>query len=84
MPQARRKLPIGIQTFAQMVGGDYYYVDKTPFAHRLIEQGKYYFVAGITVTTGWVKRFITPLICCCSSPNVSSGPGGLKPGRRPF
>jgi hypothetical protein len=45
MPQARRKLPIGIQTFAQMVGGDYYYVDKTPFAHRLIEQGKYYFLS---------------------------------------
>ena len=42
---ARRKLPIGIQTFAQMVGEGYYYVDKTPFAHRLSERGKYYFLS---------------------------------------
>jgi hypothetical protein len=45
MPNARRKLPIGIQTFAQIVSEDYYYVDKTPFAHRLIEGGKYYFLS---------------------------------------
>ncbi|MDS4071096.1 MAG: ATP-binding protein [Candidatus Competibacter sp.] len=45
MTLARRKLPIGIQTFAQIGGEDYYYVDKTPFAHRLIEQGKYYFLS---------------------------------------
>lgn len=42
---ARRKLPIGIQTFAQIVGEDYYYVDKTPFAYHLIEHGKYYFLS---------------------------------------
>ncbi len=45
MPDTRRKLPIGIQTFAQIVSEDYYYVDKTPFVHRLIESGKYYFLS---------------------------------------
>jgi len=42
MSPARHKLPIGIQTFAQIMSEDYYYVDKTRFAHRLIEHGKYY------------------------------------------
>ena len=45
MPPNRRKLPIGIQTFAQIAGEGYYYVDKTPFAHHLIESGKYYFLS---------------------------------------
>ncbi len=45
MPPVRRKLPIGIQTFAQIVNEDYYYVDKTPFAHRLVASGKYYFLS---------------------------------------
>ena len=29
MPLARRKLPIGIQTFAKIRADDHYYVDKT-------------------------------------------------------
>ncbi|EWH02963.1 ATP-binding protein [Halomonas sp. BC04] len=41
----RRKLPIGIQTFADIIEGGYYYVDKTPHIHRLIEEGKYYFLS---------------------------------------
>ncbi|WP_338114225.1 ATP-binding protein [Thiorhodococcus mannitoliphagus] len=45
MTQARRKLPIGIQTFAEIIGEGHYYVDKTGLAHRLIEQGKYYFLS---------------------------------------
>jgi hypothetical protein len=45
MPDHRRKLPIGVQTFAQIISEDYYYVDKTPLAHRLIEKGKYYFLS---------------------------------------
>ncbi len=45
MPPTRRKLPIGVQTFAQIVSEDYYYVDKTPFVHHLIENGKYYFLS---------------------------------------
>ena len=41
----RRKLPIGIQTFREIREGDCYNVDKTGFALRLIEQGKYYFLS---------------------------------------
>ena len=37
----RRALPIGIQTFRQIREGDCYYVDKTGFALRLIDEGKY-------------------------------------------
>lgn len=40
-----RKLPIGIQDFSEIVGGDYIYVDKTEYYHRLITQGKYYFLS---------------------------------------
>jgi len=41
----RRLLPIGIQTFREIRERDCYYVDKTGFALRLIEQGKYYFLS---------------------------------------
>lgn len=42
---SRRMLPIGVQTFREIREGDCYYVDKTGFALRLIEQGKYYFLS---------------------------------------
>jgi hypothetical protein len=43
---ARRKLPIGIQTFRKIrEANDYYYVDKTGFAIDLIEQGSCYFLS---------------------------------------
>jgi hypothetical protein len=41
----RRLLPIGIQTFREIRERNCYYVDKTGFALRLIEQGKYYFLS---------------------------------------
>ncbi len=41
----RKKLPIGVQTFAKIRGDDYYYVDKTPYALKLIEEGSYYFLS---------------------------------------
>jgi hypothetical protein len=44
MPK-RKKLPIGIQTFREIREGGYYYVDKTGFALRLIDEGKYYFLS---------------------------------------
>jgi len=40
----RLKLPIGIQTFAKLREDGCYYVDKTGFALRLIEQGTHYFL----------------------------------------
>jgi hypothetical protein len=41
----RRKLPIGIQTLRRMREEGAYYVDKTPYAVRLAEQGSYYFLS---------------------------------------
>jgi hypothetical protein len=41
----RKKLPIGIQTFRKMREDDYYYVDKTPLAMRLIEEGSHFFLS---------------------------------------
>jgi hypothetical protein len=42
---ARRKLPIGIQTFSEIIQEGHYYVDKTGMAVDLVEQGKYYFLS---------------------------------------
>jgi len=40
-----KKLPIGIQTLSHIIEGGYVYVDKTPYAFRMIDQGKYYFLS---------------------------------------
>jgi Predicted AAA-ATPase/PD-(D/E)XK nuclease superfamily len=45
MTATRRKLPIGIQTFTEIISEGHYYVDKTAFAYRLIDEGKYYFIS---------------------------------------
>ena len=42
---ARRKLPIGIQTFREIREDNCYYVDKTGMAVDLVEAGKYYFLS---------------------------------------
>ncbi|MCU0933969.1 MAG: ATP-binding protein [Thiobacillaceae bacterium] len=42
---SRKKLPIGIQTFRKLREEGCYYVDKTAFALRLIEQGSHYFLS---------------------------------------
>ncbi|MEB3221908.1 MAG: AAA family ATPase, partial [Candidatus Sericytochromatia bacterium] len=41
----RKRLPIGIQTFREIREEGHYYVDKTPFVLRLIDQGKPYFLS---------------------------------------
>ena len=41
----RRKLPIGIQTFREIREEGCYYVDKTAFAKRLVDEGKHYFLS---------------------------------------
>ena len=41
----RRKLPLGIQTFREIRSGDYYYVDKTAYVGRLLDEGKHYFLS---------------------------------------
>ena len=42
---SKRQLPIGIQTFRNIRAGRSYYVDKTPFAMRLVEEGSRYFLS---------------------------------------
>jgi len=41
----RRKLPLGIQTFREIREDGCYYVDKTPYARRLVDEGKHYFLS---------------------------------------
>ncbi|MDE0448586.1 MAG: ATP-binding protein [Spirochaetaceae bacterium] len=41
----RRRLPIGIQTFREVREEDCYYVDKTPYIARLLDEGKHYFLS---------------------------------------
>ena len=42
---ARRRLPIGIQTFREVRDDGCYYVDKTPYIERLLEDGKHFFLS---------------------------------------
>ena len=43
--QAKRKLPIGIQTFREIREQNHYYVDKTAYIRRLVDEGKHYFLS---------------------------------------
>ncbi len=40
-----KKLPIGIQTFTEIIEEGYYYVDKTEFIYKLFNNKKYYFLS---------------------------------------
>ena len=51
-----RKLPIGIQDFVSIREDDYLYVDKTPLVHRLVQEGKVYFLSR-------PRRFGKSLLC---------------------
>ena len=42
---ARRRLPIGVQTFREIREENCYYVDKTDYLRRLAEGGKHYFLS---------------------------------------
>ena len=41
----RRRLPIGIQTFRELREEHCYYVDKTAYVKRLLDEGKHYFLS---------------------------------------
>ena len=41
----RRRLPIGIQTFRKLREQNCYYVDKTPYIRRLLDEGTHYFLS---------------------------------------
>jgi hypothetical protein len=40
-----KKLPIGIQTFSEIIEGNYVYVDKTEIAYNLVNEFKYVFLS---------------------------------------
>ena len=42
---AKRRLPIGIQTFRKIWQEDCYYVDKTAYIRRLLDEGTHYFLS---------------------------------------
>ena len=42
---SRRKLPTGIQNLREIREDDCYYVDKTVFIRRLVDEGKHYFLS---------------------------------------
>ncbi len=42
---SRRRLPIGIQTFRKIREEDCYYVDKTAYIQRLLDEGTHYFLS---------------------------------------
>ena len=41
----KRRLPIGIQTFHKIREEDCYYVDKTAYIRRLLDEGTHYFLS---------------------------------------
>ena len=41
----RIKYPIGVQSFSEIINGNYVYVDKTEYVYHLVEEGKYYFLS---------------------------------------
>ena len=44
-PGGRRRLPIGIQAFRELREEGCYYVDKTAWLERLVDEGKHYFLS---------------------------------------
>ncbi|MCS7164698.1 MAG: AAA family ATPase [Candidatus Calescibacterium sp.] len=38
-----KKLPIGVSSFEKIRSDNYYYVDKTQYIKKLVDQGGYYF-----------------------------------------
>lgn len=43
---AARRYPIGIQTFSEIIGSGYLYIDKTEYVYRLThDNGKYFFLS---------------------------------------
>ena len=40
-----QKLPVGIQTFSNIIDENYLYIDKTALIYRLLRSGKYLFLS---------------------------------------
>ncbi|MEA2119696.1 ATP-binding protein, partial [Halovibrio sp. HP20-50] len=55
------KLPIGVQAFGKLRTGGYYYVDKTPLLHQLVEEGGYFFLSRPRL---FGKSLLLDTLCC--------------------
>ncbi len=55
MTPPRKILPIGIESFANMRRGNFYYVDKTEFAWQLTQEAGRYFLSRPRVTSGKIQ-----------------------------
>ncbi|MDY6032740.1 MAG: AAA family ATPase, partial [Alloprevotella sp.] len=42
---ALKRLPVGIQTYSEVVGNDCLYIDKTAFIPKMLEASKYIFLS---------------------------------------
>ena len=81
----RRRLPIGMQTFREVREQNCYYVDKTAFIGRLLDEGKHYFLSrprrfgkSLFLDTGWDWSVRHPVL------RLSFGSGNFKePGHLP-
>ena len=54
------KYPIGIQSFDQIINGNYVYVDKTALIYSLVTEGKIYFLGRARAVSGkafWFRRW---------------------------
>jgi|GEM_PF-3330403 len=51
------KLPVDLQSFEIIRREGLLYVDKTPYIHRMLEEGRYYFMARPRRTRGSAKGF---------------------------
>lgn len=40
-----KRLPVDISTFAKIIDGNYFYIDKTEHIYNLVTQGQYYFIS---------------------------------------
>ena len=40
-----KKLPLGMQSFREIIEGGYVYVDKTQYVYNLLNEAKYYFLS---------------------------------------
>ena len=45
MSVENRRFPVGIETFSEIMEKGFVYVDKTEYIHRLVSEGKYYFLS---------------------------------------
>jgi hypothetical protein len=77
----RKRLPVGIQTFQKIREDDHYFVDKTPFAWKLIEEGTHYFLSR---PRRFGKSLFLDTLGELFAGSASFIPGGSRPPRRPF